>query len=137
MDDGYVIPRLNENWTFAGATPMEWCSGLVAGLIFQELFISNLGRSIPIVLVIIVGTPMLLAMIRKSYPDEERGVRNHAMSLMGVEPTDIPSPSKLQPVWSGMPMRKMKEKCDFVQLGLEEVLFNTEDEDYVNSFMDR
>ena len=44
MDDGYVIPSLNENWTFAGAKPMEWISGLMAALIFSELFVSNLGR---------------------------------------------------------------------------------------------
>src|SRR5262245_36973675 len=100
MDDGYVIPGLNENWTFAGARPMEWACGLVGAIVFQELFISNLGRSMPIVLAVLVLIPICMAMVRSTYPDEERGVRNHLMSLMGLEPPGIPRPSMIQPVWS-------------------------------------
>lgn len=123
MDDGYVIPSLNENWTFAGAKPMEWISGLMAALIFSELFVSNLGRSMPLVLMILVLVPILLATARKTYPDEERGLRNHLMSCLGLSPPDIPMPAILQPIWSGSPMRVMPEKCEFVQLGLELIMF--------------
>ena len=123
MDDGYVIPSLNENWTFAGAKPMEWISGLMAALIFSELFVSNLGRQMPIVLLILVLVPLLLATARKTYPDEERGLRNHLMSIMGLSPPDIPMPAILQPIWSGSPMRVMPEDCEFTQLGLELVMF--------------
>lgn len=122
MDDGYVIPGLNENWTFAGAKPMEWASGLMAALIFTELFVSNIGRSMPLIMMVLVSVPIILATLRKAYPDEERGLRNHIMSIMGLEPPDIPSPSMLQPVWSGMRIEELAEKTEFRQLGLDVVL---------------
>lgn len=122
MDDGYVIPRLNENWTFAGATPMEWCCGLVAGILLQELFLANMGRNMPLILMTIVGVPVIMATIRKTFPDEERGVRNALMVRLGFAPTDIPLPACMQPVWSGLPMRDMEEEREFIKLGLDEVL---------------
>jgi hypothetical protein len=135
MDDGYEIPRLNENWTFAGATPMEWASGLVSGILFQELFIANLGQSMPIFVAIVIGIPVLMATARKSFPDEERGVRNHVMVAMGVPPTGIPTPSKLQPVWSGLPMQQIDKNKEYAQLDLDKVIHfndpvNTEEENY-------
>lgn len=123
MDDGQVIPGLNENWTFAGAKPMEWACGLVSALVFSELFVANAGKSMPIILIIMVSIPMSLAMWRQCYPDEERGLRNHIMSMMGLEPPDIPRPSLLQPVWSGHPMEELKEKSEFMQLGLDLILY--------------
>ena len=123
MDDGAVIPGLNENWTFAGAKPMEWISGLMAALIFSELFLSNVGKSMPLVLIILVTVPMALATLRSTYPDEERGLRNHLMSLMGVAPPDIPKPSTLQPVWSGLPVETLDEKTEFMTLGLDLILY--------------
>lgn len=122
MDDGYVIPRLNENWTFAGATPMEWSSGLVAGILAQELFFANMGRNMPFILLIIVLVPVALATLRKTFPDEERGVRNCLMVKMGFVPTDIPAPAVMQPVWSGLPMRALDENREFEKLGLETAL---------------
>ena len=134
MDDGQVIPGLNENWTFAGAKPMEWVSGLVAAIIFQELFISNLGRSMPLVLMVLVSVPIGLATLRKLYPDEERGLRNHLMSILGMSPPDIPKPCLLQPVWSGLPMREMKTSCEFIDLGLDLILdpeYTDEEEEFL------
>ncbi len=132
MDDGYVIPALNEGWSFAGAKPMEWASGLVAAILVKEFFISNLGRSMPLFIMTFVCVPMLLATVRKMYPDEERGVRNHLMSLMGMAPPDIPPPAALQPVYSGSPMREMDKTKEFVALGLNLVtdseIVNAEEE---------
>lgn len=128
MDDGQVIPGLNENWTFAGAKPMEWISGLCAALIFSELFVTNLGRSMPIVLMVLVSVPIGLATLRKTYPDEERGVRNHLMSMLGVAPPDIPKPAILQPIWSGGPIAKLRPSCLYLQLGLQELFEQKKDE---------
>lgn len=125
MDDGYVIPGLNENWTFAGAKPMEWASGLVAMILVNEFFISNMGRSMPILLMVLVLVPMTLATLRQSYPDEERGLRNHLMSIIGIAPPDIAPPSMIQPEWSGLPMRDMPQDKLFMQLGLD-MLINEE-----------
>jgi hypothetical protein len=122
MDDGYVIPGLNENWTFAGAKPMEWASGLVAALIFTELFISNTGKGMPLILMVMVTVPIVLATARKAYPDEERGLRNHMMSKLGLQPPDIPAPSQLQPVWSGLRVAELDSSCEFVKLGLDVIL---------------
>lgn len=127
MDDGYVIPRLNENWTFAGATPLEWCCGLVAGILFQELFLANMGRNMPLVLAVMVGTPMILAMLRKTFPDEERGLRNMCMVKMGFNPPDIPAPAVMQPSWSGLPMREIDEKKEFIILGLDVLFYRHEE----------
>jgi hypothetical protein len=127
MDDGYVIPRLNENWNFIGATPMEWCCGLVAGILFQELFLANMGRNMPLILLVMVGTPMLLATLRKTFPDEERGLRNYCMVRMGFQPPDIPAPAIMQPVWSGMPMRDMDDMSQYQILGLDEVFYQLEE----------
>jgi len=128
MDDGQVIPGLNENWTFGGAKPMEWVSGLCAAIIFQELFITNLGRSMPLVLMVLVAVPIGLATLRKTYPDEERGVRNYIMSLMGLTPPDIPKPAILQPIWSGAPVEKLRPRCIYLQLKLDEI-FERKDEE--------
>ncbi|MCB0336184.1 MAG: hypothetical protein KDD62_07755 [Bdellovibrionales bacterium] len=128
MDDGYVIPGLNENWTFAGAKPMEWASGLVAMILVNEFFVSNMGRSMPLLLMVLVLVPIGLATLRKAYPDEERGLRNHLMSILGVAPPDIPPPALLQPTWSGLPMREMPEARLFMQLGLD-LLINQEDDE--------
>jgi len=127
MDDGYEIPALNENWTFAGATPMEWVCGLAAGVVFTELFISNMGRYMPLILMVVICVPILLATLRKTYPDEERGLRNHLMSLLGAAPPDIPKPSMLQPIWSGSPVAEIPEKKEFKQLALEQVFPRTEE----------
>lgn len=129
MDDGYVIPGLNENWTFAGAKPMEWASGLVAMILVNEFFVSNMGRSMPLLLMVLVLVPIGLATLRKAYPDEERGLRNHLMSFLGVAPPDIPPPAQLQPTWSGLRLQQLEEDKLFMQLGLDLLINQEEDEE--------
>jgi hypothetical protein len=123
MDDGYVIPGLNENWTFGGAKPMEWAAGLVVMMIYVELFVTNMGKQMPFILMILVLVPMGLATLRKTYPDEEKGVANHTMSLLGIAPPLIPKPAMLQPNWSGLPIKTINPKKEFMELGLDEFLF--------------
>jgi hypothetical protein len=129
MDDGYVIPGLNENWTFGGAKPMEWATGLVAAMIYVELFVTNMGKQMPIILMILVLVPMSIATLRKTYPDEEIGVRNHLMSVLGAAPPGIPKPSMLQPNWSGLPIKTIATTKEFMTLGLDEFLFAEAGED--------
>lgn len=131
MDDGHVIPALNENWTFAGATPMEWASGLAAAIIFSELFVSNLGRSMPLILMVLISVPILLATLRKTYPDEERGLRNHLMSILGIAPPGIPKPAMLQPIWSGSPIADIREDSHYKRLALDS-LFPRSEENELN-----
>ena len=69
----------------------------------------------------------VMAMLRKQFPDEERGVRNLVMVSCGFEPIGIPSPAKLQPVWSGAPVRDLPEKSLFRQLELHNVINKKQD----------
>ena len=125
MDDGYVIPGLDEKWSFAGATLPEWISGVAAAMVASEM-VSSASRSMPILIMALIATPLILAAIRKQFPDEERGLRNALTVAMGMKPMGIPLPSKLQPVWSGSPLRRMDEKKEFRQLNLD-VLFVAEE----------
>lgn len=127
MDDGYVIPGLNESWTLGGAKLMEWCAGFMMFIICAELLFENYGRAMPQLMLIWVGTTFTLAAIRRKFPDEERGVRNLALSSVGIEPPGIPAPALLQPYWSGAPMRAIKESSEYLSLNLDE-LFPEEEE---------
>lgn len=129
MDNGEVIPGLNENWTLAGCKASELISGLMAGLVFQELFLSNLGQSMPMFITVVVGTPLLLSTWRRSYPDEERGLRNHLMTLLGVCPPGLPKPAFLQPRWSAAPLRGFIEGSEYIQLGLDQVFVAKDEEE--------
>ena len=129
MDDGQVIPCLNESWTFAGAKPMEWISGLCAALLFQEAFMESAARGMPLIMMVVVGTTMGLATLRKAYPDEERGVRNQLMTLLGLAPPGIPRPAALQPLWSGAPMQELPEASLYRRLGLGDLFEKEEEED--------
>lgn len=122
MDDGEVIPGLNEPWTFAGATATEWGSGMVMLMITSELFHLNPARSMPILIAVIVGTALLMAQARRSFPDEQRGLRNFLMVSMGLRPPGMPAPAQLQPIWSGCPLRTMSPMREFVELDLDKVL---------------
>ena len=116
-----VIVALNERWTLAGATLMEWMSGFIMFILCSELT-PSVTRSMPILLLIMVGTAFGLAGMRKKFPDEERGVRNWLMSLVGKAPIGIPAPSALQPYWSSAPIRKLKIGAHFDNLNLNEVI---------------
>jgi hypothetical protein len=121
MDDGYVLPGLNEQWTLGGAKLMEWIAGFCTALIFSEIFLTNVARSMPMLGLVLVGTTFGMATLRKQYPDEERGIRNAAMVAMGMPPPGIPAPASIQPNWSGAPMRGVQENSYYAQLGLVDV----------------
>lgn len=130
MDSGEVIPGLDEGWTFAGARPMEWGSGLVLGMCAQELlFTGSPASTMPYFIGIIVGTALLLKSLRKAFPDEERGVANYCMAQLGVEPPSIPPPAQLQPLWSGSPLQAISPKKEYVELGLNDIFQHIHDDD--------
>jgi hypothetical protein len=120
MDSGDVIPGLNEDWTFAGAKPFEWMAGFMTSFLGANM-VDKPATWMPILVMIWIGTTLGLAFLRKKFPDEERGVRNLVMVKCGFQPPGIPAPSKLQPLWSGGPIKAVKEECLYSQLGLEEL----------------
>lgn len=120
MDSGDVIPGLNEDWTFAGARPAEWMSGFMTSFLAANM-VDKPAQWMPFLVMIWIGTTLGLALLRKKFPDEERGVRNIVMVTCGFEPPGIPAPSKLQPLWSGAPIKAVKEDCLYAQLGLDEL----------------
>ena len=121
MDSGHVIPALNEDWSFAGAKLMEWLAGITTAFLCSNLF-EKPAHYMPLLVLIMIGTTLTLAMLRKQFPDEERGVMNLFMTSCGFPPIGIPAPSKLQPLWSGARIESPKESCLYLQLGLDEVL---------------
>ncbi len=121
MDSGDVIPCLNEDWTFAGCKLMEWMAGLMMALLASTAC-DKPANAMPFLVLIMIGSTLVIATLRKRFPDEERGVRNLAMVSLGFEPVGIPAPSKLQPVWSGAPVRQLSEKSLFRQLELHTVI---------------
>ncbi|MGA1191938.1 MAG: hypothetical protein ACO3XO_06635 [Bdellovibrionota bacterium] len=130
MDNGEVIPGLGEGWTFAGARPMEWGSGLVLGICAQELlFTGSPASTMPYFIAIIVGTALLLKSLRKSFPDEEKGVANYCMAQLGIEPPTIPPPAQLQPLWSGTPMQAISVKKEYMELGLINIFPHEQDDE--------
>ena len=120
MDSGEVIPGLNEDWTFAGARPAEWMAGFMTSFLAANM-VDKPAQWMPILVMIWIGTTLGFALLRKKFPDEERGVRNIAMVTFGFEPPGIPAPSKLQPLWSGAPIKAVKDDCLYAQLGLDEL----------------
>lgn len=126
MDDGYVIPGLNEDWTLGGAKLFEWIAGFCMALVFSEVFVSKMARQMPLLGAILVGTTFGLAALRRRFPDEERGVRNFFMVAMGACPPGLAAPSSIQPLWSGSPLRALDEKTNYMQLGLDK-LFGAQD----------
>lgn len=118
FDDGEVLQGLDENWTFMGANAMEWACGLVVFLLIS-LFADSPARAMPFMLLGWILTTTTLAGLRKSFPDQERGVRNAVATACGFPPPGIPLPSALQPVWSGSPKKAIEENSKFVELGLD------------------
>lgn len=122
MDDGQVIQSLGDDWTFAGCKVMEWASGFVAALVVQEVCFTKPTEGMPFFLSILIVLPQLLASVRKSFPDGERGMRNAVMVKCGLTPPGLPDPAEIQPMWSGAPFRYMSDNKEFMRLGLNEVL---------------
>jgi hypothetical protein len=120
MDDGEVLQGLNETWTFMGANMLEWCSGFMA-FVIVSIFFASPARGMPYMLVACVGTTASLASLRMTFPDEERGMRNALAVSIGLPPPGIPRPARLQPIWSGCPVRELPETAQFMKLGLTEI----------------
>lgn len=129
MDNGEVIPGLNEDWTLGGAKVFEWIAGFMMFIIASELFFTNLGRNMPYLMIIWVSSTFGLAALRRVFPDEERGIRNFFMTAMGMQPPDIPAPAALQPYWSGGPLRAIQADSEYARLGLTEVFGTNEEEE--------
>lgn len=127
MDDGYVIPGLNEEWQMLGAKVTEWGAGLLAFMMCSSL-VHKVATSMPILLAAWFATTLSLASLRRKFPDEEAGMRNFVLSAIGVPPPGIPTPARLQPVWSGAPMRSIQEEKEYSFLELDKV-FNPEPEE--------
>ncbi len=128
MDGGEVIPGLNEDWTFGGAKLMEWMGGLMTAFMVST-FYAKPAHHMPLLVLIWIGTTLTLALTRKKFPDEERGVRNMCMAACGFAPPGIPAPARLQPLWSGAPIRSLRPLCLYEQLELDSVLFRPKEDD--------
>ena len=129
MDNGEVIQGLDEQWTLGGARMNEWIAGFTMMLLVGSMFFAPIAKHGPHLLVTCALTTFGLAALRRSFPDEERGIRNAAMTALGISPPGIPAPAILQPYWSGMPLRELRESCEYVQLGLAQ-LFVEEEPDF-------
>jgi hypothetical protein len=121
MDNGEVIPGLNEEWSFAGCKLMEWMAGLMLSFIASSFF-EKPAHSMLLLVFIWIGTTLSLAAARRKFPDEERGVRNMCMAACGFAPPGIPAPSSLQPRWSGAPLRQLHRDSLYMQLHMDSVI---------------
>lgn len=127
MDNGEVISGLNDGWTLGGAKLMEWVSGFMSMMIASSILKMNVTAWAPVLALGAFFVTMSLAKLRREFPDEEKGVANLCMSSLGFAPPGIPKPAKIQPYWSASPIRELKETCDFMYLGLDEVFFSKEE----------
>lgn len=127
FDNGEVIQGLDETWTFMGGTLAEWMAGLCVFFIIS-LFAPTPGRAMPFMLTGWVTTVIALASVRHLYPDQERGVRNAVMTSCGFAPPGIPTPAKLQPMWSSCPLVELSPNTKFVQLELAKLFPDYEQE---------
>lgn len=124
MDNGEVIPGLNEDWTLGGAKLSEWMAGFVMLVISQEIIFGGsgqMGKYMPMLMTIWLGTTFGLAALRRQFPDEERGVRNKVAASLGVTPPGLPPPARVAPRLSGMRMEKLDEEREFTELGLHDI----------------
>jgi len=119
-DDGEVLQGLDDGWTFLGANPIEWASGLAVFLLIS-LCSDTPARAMPFMLLGWISTTVSLASLRYTFPDQERGVRNALATACGFPPPGIPLPAKLQPVWSGQPARGYNPNSRVVRLGLDQL----------------
>jgi hypothetical protein len=121
MDNGEEIPLLNEQWEFAGARLNEWLSGFVVMVMIMASLGNGVPGFMPLIFLSCVITARSMATLRKRFPDEERGVKNYFITLLGFVPPSIPAPSSLQPFWSGAPTRALRANCQYIRLGLDEL----------------
>jgi len=129
MDNGTVIPNLDQQWTLAGAKLMEWIAGFAMFIICSELYNGPVTRIMPVLMLIWFGTTLGLATLRRKYPDEERGARNQIMLAFGFAPPGIPTPAAIQPFWSGAPIKALKKDSYFEDLKIAEILPKREEKD--------
>ncbi len=120
FDNGEVLQGLDENWSFMGGNAMEWACGLVVFLLIS-LFADSPARAMPFMLLGWVMTTTTLATLRRSFPDQERGVKNAVSTACGFPPPGIPAPASLMPYWSGAHTREISSKTRFVELGLDQM----------------
>lgn len=133
MNGGSEIPALNESWTLLGAKITEWISGVTMGflaLLICEEFLGIKGAHVmPLLLLISLATTVTLASIRLRFLDEERGIMYSVLDKAGVPPPGIPKPASMQPYWSGARAMWVKDKSNFNQLRLIEVVNFKDGED--------
>lgn len=132
MDNGENIPGLGDDWTFAGAKLFEWIAGFVMVIIVSELFLSRPSQAMPFLMMTWIGTTLSLAILRRQFPDEERGLRNFFLVKAGFPPPGIPTPADLQPNWSGLPMEDLSEESSFKKLSLDQLFVPDEEEEEEN-----
>ena len=113
MDNGYVIPGLNDKWTFAGADILEWGTGLLGAMVVYLLFDEPITFIISLILF-----PYSLAGLRMKFPDEHRGIVNALLVKIGIGPPGIPSPSSINKFFSGAPQKELNKMDDFRKLNL-------------------
>jgi hypothetical protein len=121
MDNGEVLQGIEEDWNFMGANVMEWSVGFVAFLLIS-LFARSPARAMPFMLAGGVLTTTTLAALRRTYPDAQRGLTNASLTACGFPPPGIPAPAVLQPVWSGAPLKMIREDSKFSKIGLNKIL---------------
>lgn len=130
MDNGEEIPGLNEEWNFLGASIQEWIAGVAMFFVSSEvIFQGKFASGMPVLLVICIATTLGLSSVRRSFPDETRGVRNYFLTLCGFAPPGIPTPATLQQSWSGGPISDLKPDCEFKTLNLGMIFTNDEEDE--------
>lgn len=128
MDDGYVIPGLNDDWQFLGAKVTEWSAGFVMFMMCSTL-VTKIATAMPLLLLAWAATTISMAAVRRQFPDEEAGMRNYFMSSVGVPPPGIPAPAVIQPIWSGAPLRTLAAETEYSYLDLDDIFNPREPEE--------
>jgi len=133
MDNGEVIPNLDEPWTLAGATLMEWVSGFTMAIMVMELFFGTTAKYMPVLVVVLLGTTFGLAVLRRGFPDSHKGVANSLIVMLGSTPPGLPAPAQFQPEWSASPLKSYPDEKEWVELSLD-LVFPVEPEEEEQDF---
>jgi hypothetical protein len=128
MDNGEELAMLNEPWAFLGVKLNEWITGFMVMILIMGITGAKSPGIMPFVLIAGLGTAIFTAGLRRKFPDEERGVRNFFMVYLGFAPPGIPTPSSLQPYWSGGRVVQLKNTTRYQELELDEILLTDEDQ---------